>query len=215
MRRQPKELFIFDLDGTLADTYTAIERSLNFTRESLGLRRVSFSTVKKSVGHGDRIFIETFSPPAQVEKALRIYRRHHQKSLKVYSYPRPFARYLLYCLKRKGKRIAVASNRPTRFTRIVVKATGLEKYLDYILCADRVGAIKPSPKILKAIMRKFSIPQSLTVYIGDMAIDLETARRAGVDAVFVKGGSGTAKEARKFKGVKIVSSLKEVKEIYA
>jgi phosphoglycolate phosphatase-like HAD superfamily hydrolase len=47
-----------------------------------------------------------------------------------------------------------------------------------------------------------------------MDIDLETAKRAGVDVIFIKGGSSHASVAGKYKNAKTISSLKEVSKIY-
>ncbi|MFH1767577.1 MAG: HAD family hydrolase [Candidatus Omnitrophota bacterium] len=214
-RKIEKKLFIFDLDGTLADAYRAIEKSLNFALEKFAYKPVAFSEVKKKVGGGDRLFIEEFFLPKDVEPALAIYRRDHKETLKAYSRCRPYAKMLLLRLRRRGKKIAIASNRPFAYTDIVLKKTGIKKYIDDTLCADMVKRRKPHPEMLRLLLKRFRLKPKEAVYIGDMAIDLEAARRGRIDALFVSGGSGTKQEARKFKKVKIVSSLKEVLSIYA
>jgi phosphoglycolate phosphatase-like HAD superfamily hydrolase len=47
-----------------------------------------------------------------------------------------------------------------------------------------------------------------------MDIDLETAKRASIDAVYVKGGSSTLKEIKKYKNKKIISDLREIIKLY-
>lgn len=39
---------------------------------------------------------------------------------------------------------------------------------------------KPNPTMLRAIMRRFAVPASRTVFVGDQEIDREAALRAGV-----------------------------------
>ena len=90
-----KKLFIFDLDGTLADAYKAIFRSLNYVRAKLGYSPVSFGAAKANVGNGVKAFIESFFPKGKVEAALKLYRAHHKKSLKKYAQPKPYAKMLL------------------------------------------------------------------------------------------------------------------------
>ncbi len=208
-----KKLFIFDLDGTLIDAYKAIANSLNYTLKRLGYKRVSFYRIKRSVGRGDRAFIETFFLEKDVEKALGIYRQHHEKSLLKYSELKPYASFVLDYLKRKKKIIALASNRPERFSRLVLKRLGIERFFDIILCADQISSHKPSPEILYKIMERFKIKPPAAVFIGDMDIDLETARRAKVDAIFIKGGSSTLREVKAYKDKMVIGCLKDILKV--
>jgi len=212
--RIKKQIFIFDLDGTLADAYTAIEKSLNFTRHHLGLSPVAYKQAKKNVGHGDKQFVQAFFSKKQLPLALSIYRNHHKKSLKTYARLNPYAKMLLYLLKRKGKIVAIASNRPHYYANIIIKKTGIRKYLDYVLCADQIQSHKPRPRILKDILKKFRFKKEQAVYAGDMDVDLETAQRAKIDAVFVRGGSSTLKEVKRYRNKKAVNSLRDIITLY-
>lgn len=205
-----KKLFIFDLDGTLVDAYTAIWKSLNFTLKKLGYHSVGFRKAKINVGKGDRAFMEAFFAKDDIDKALKIYRSHHEKTLKVYTRFKPYARRMLCAFRNNKKKIAIASNRPRYFTDIIIKTLGLEKYLDYILCGDEIKSLKPNPKILNIIIKKFRVKKAEAVFVGDMNIDLETARRAGVDAIFIKGGSSPLKDIKKYKNKRIIFSLREI-----
>jgi len=211
-----KKLFIFDVDGTLVEAYRAIRQSLNHALVELGYKKeVSLETVKYSVGRGDVLFIKKFFKLAEREKALEIYRKHHKKSLLKLVKAAPLARQTLYSLKRKKKLIAVASNRPTQFTEIILKQTGLKKHLDYVLCADKLEKLKPDPAILFRLMEKFKVRREETVFIGDMDIDMLTAKKAGVEKVFIKGGSTPLSALKKDYGkIRVIASLKEVVEVY-
>lgn len=208
-----KKLFIFDVDGTLVDAYKAIALSLNFTLKSLGYPRVSLQEVKMKVGRGDRLFIGTFFDQKDIEKALRMFRAHHKKSLLSFSRLRPKARQVLNALKRKKKNIVVASNRPKKFTLSLLNKLDIKKYFDEIHCADELGALKPDPKILNNILKRFGVKREAAVYVGDMHIDLETAKRAKIDAVFIKGGSTSLRDVKAYKK-KVISHLGEILELY-
>jgi len=147
-----KKLFIFDLDGTLVDAYAAIISSLNFTMRALGAATQDEKTIKKAVGRGDQKLLESFVRPADIKKALAIYRRHHLYSLKTQIRWLPAAKELLRCLKKKGKRLAIASNRPVRFTKIILKSLGASKFFDKVLCADQLKFGKPHPLILHKLI---------------------------------------------------------------
>jgi len=206
-----KKLFIFDLDGTLADAYGAIEKSINFTLKRLGLMPVAYREVKRRVGKGDRLFMRSFFPAKDMEKALKLYRPHHAKALLKYTRLRPYAKKLLYTLKREKKLLAIASNRPYYYTNIILKTLGIRKYFDVVLCADQINSLKPDPKILHIIIKKMGVSKEEAVYTGDMDIDMETARRAKVDAIFITGGSSTLSAVKKYKNKKVVYSLAGIK----
>ena len=206
-----KRLFIFDLDGTLADAYGAIEKSINFTLKRLGLPLVAYQEVKKRVGRGDRLFMKSFFPAKDMEKVLKVYRPHHAKALLRYTRLKPYAKKLLYTLKKEKKLLAIASNRPYYYTNIILKKLGIRKYFDVVLCADQINSLKPGPKILYTIIKKLGVSKEETVYTGDMDIDMETAKRAKVDAIFITGGSSTINAVKKYENKKVIHSLAKFK----
>ena len=205
-----KKLFIFDLDGTVADAYTAIWKSLNFTRGKFGLGPVSYDESKRKVGRGDRLFMEMFFPNDRMEEALDIYKKHHKKSLVRYSKQKKNARKVLSILAKRSKLLAIASNRPYYFTKVILKSLDMKKYFDIVACADQVGSIKPDPGILYYVLRKLRVKIQDAVFIGDMGIDMETAKRASMDAIFITGGSSSVNSVRKYKNKKVIRSLEEI-----
>jgi HAD superfamily hydrolase (TIGR01549 family) len=209
-----KKLFIFDIDGTLVDSYKAIERSLNFTRKKFKRPPVSSLKVKRSVGEGDRPFVETFFPKEEVERALATYRRHHEKALLRHARLYPRARKVLSLLRRRKKIVAVASNRPAYFADILLRKLDIKKYFHAVYCGDELKSYKPKPKILQVILKRFGINKADAVYIGDMAIDIETAKRAKVEAVFKKGGSSSLNEVSRYKDKRVIGDLEDIFKIY-
>ena len=155
------KLVIFDLDGTLVNAYPAVSRSVNYTLKSLGFAPRSHTEIKRSVGSGDRKLMVHFVGEKLADKALAIYRPHHIKALKQGAVKLlPGALGILKFLKGKGYKLAIASNRPTKFTRIILKVLGLLRFFDVVLCADKVDRPKPYPDILWAIAKRLSLDKS-------------------------------------------------------
>lgn len=206
-------MVIFDLDGTLVDAYRAIEKSLNFTLKRLGHRPVGPYKVRMSVGWGDENFIRKFFREEKVKEALKIYRRHHKASLPKYSRLLPGAKRILQYLRRRGYKLAVASNRPQRFTKILLRNLDLRKYFDLVVCAKNKDEIKPNPTLLQKITRRLKVDADEAIYVGDMTIDVYAGKNAGIKTVAVLGGSSSKSELKRAKPFKIISKLAELKSI--
>lgn len=209
------KLVIFDLDGTLVDAYQAITGSFNYAMQKLNYPLQKPQVIRRAVGWGDANLLKPFVAAKDLDKALLIYRRHHAISLLKGSRLLPGALGVLSALKKRNFKLAVASNRPTRFSLILIRHLRLKDYFSYILCADKLKRGKPHPQILKRIMRKFRVKPAETLYIGDMAIDAETGRRAGVNTVIVTGGSSSRSEIRKEKPWCVITNINASLRLFA
>ncbi len=207
------KLVIFDLDGTLLDAYTAIEKSFNYVMGLFNLKAQSAAVVRRLVGWGDINLLKPYIAPENLNKALTLYRIHHKQSLVKYSYLYPSVKCLLRRLKNKGYKLAVASNRPSKFSRILLKHLGLGIFFDYVLCKDQVKYGKPHPAMLNRITRRFGIKKAQALYVGDMAIDAQAGRRAKIKTIIVTGGSSSKPEIKKEKPFKIISAIGELIEL--
>jgi len=207
------KLVIFDLDGTLIDAYAAISSSYNYVMRKLGLAPKSPAVIRRLVGWGDKNLLRPHVPEHSLDKALRFYRNHHKLSLIRRSHLYPHARMLLRRLKTRGFKLAVASNRPSRFSLILLKHLRIIGLFDYILCADKLKRGKPDPEILNKIVKRFALKKSQVLYIGDMVIDAQAGRRAKVKTIIVTGGSSNIAEIKKEHPFKIISGLDKLAKI--
>jgi phosphoglycolate phosphatase len=204
------KLIIFDLDGTLVDAYPAITASFNYVMKKLNYPLQKPITIRRAVGWGDKDLLSPFVKSRDLEMALALYRRNHKTALLKKSSLLPGVKYVLKKLKKQGYKLAVASNRPTVFSLVLIRHLKLNRYLDYILCADSPRFRKPHPQMLNRIMNKFFAKPSESLYVGDMTIDAQTGRRAKVKTVIVTTGSSSGLEIRKEKPYRIIGNIKEL-----
>lgn len=204
------KLIIFDLDGTLVDAYPAIISSFNYAMALFKYNRKAGGIIRRAVGWGDENLLKPFVKKKDLKEALSVYRRHHKKALLKGSKLLPAARKILTYLKAKGYKLAIASNRPTRFSLILIRHLKIGKYFDYILCSDKLRRGKPHPEILEKIITRFFLKPEQALYVGDMTIDAKAGRRAKVDTIIVTTGSSNIKEIAKEKPYRIIGSLGEL-----
>ncbi len=210
------KLVIFDLDGTIVDAYRAIKNSINFTLKTLGHPQVSSYAVRRAVGWGDENFIKSFIKEDQeAQRALVIYRKHHKTSLLKFSRVIPGVRKVLSFLRNRDIELAIASNRPPRFTDILLKHLDLKKYFDLIVCAKNKEEIKPKPDLLLRIIKRLKVAPRQALYVGDMVIDVYAGKNAKIRTISVLGGSSTKEELRKARPFKIIQSLEGFKKFFS
>jgi len=204
---------LFDLDGTLIDAYQAIIQSFNHTMRRLHYPVKPDTVIRRAVGWGDENLLKPFVRREDLARALRIYRHHHKGALLKGSRLLPGVKRTLKYLKAKGYILAVASNRPTRFSRILVVGLKLAPFFSYMLCADKLKHGKPHPEILKKIMKRLSVEPHEALYVGDMRIDAQAGRRARVKTIVVTTGSSSLREIKKENPFCIIKKISHLKEI--
>ena len=113
----------------------------------------------------------------------------------------------------RNYKLAIASNRPARFSNILLRTLGLKQYFDVVICAENSNEIKPSPRILLKIIKKLKVDKDEVLYVGDMVIDVYAGRNAGLKTIAIPGGSSSRLELKRARPFKIISKLKEVLKI--
>ncbi len=207
------KLIIFDLDGTLIDAYPAIISSFNYTMQRLNYSAQDALTIRRAVGWGDENLLRPFIKKKEVSYALSIYRRHHKLALLRESRLFPKVDRVLAYLKKKGYILAVASNRPSRFSWILIRHLKLKKYFNYVLCADKLKHIKPHPEIINKIIQRFTLKPEETIYVGDMAIDAQAGRGAKVKTIVVTTGSSEKSEIKREQPYRIIGRVAQLLKI--
>lgn len=113
------------------------------------------------------------------------------ESWRVYDDSRP----TLEALRAAGCRLGVVSNWDSRLIE-VLKLLELDAYFETIAVSHLEGIEKPDPRIFERALERMEAEPAQALHIGDRPdMDLEGARRAGVDAVVIDR-SGRFPDAR-------------------
>jgi phosphoglycolate phosphatase len=187
---------VLDLDGTLIDAFDGIHDALSHTMRALGFAEQPFLATKRMVGHGlEALLVRAMGPkPEVLAQAVPIYRARYAQIALSSAKPLPGAERLLRTLHGRGVGLALASNKPSYFSRQILDGLGWGAWFTSVLGPDVVGAPKPAPVMLERALSDLRARTQDAVYVGDMTVDLETARAAQVRAILVATGSMSREE---------------------
>lgn len=205
--------FVFDLDGTLIDSYGAIAYSVNAARQAHGLGALTVDDVRHRVGHGLEHLMADVLGPQHVESGVRAFRETYDRVCEETTVALPDAASTLASLHARGYRLSVASNKPARFSRRLLDRLGLLTHLATVEGPDTVGTTKPDPAMIFRCMNVMETPAGAAAYVGDMALDVESAAHAGVPVVLVSGGSSQIEELRST-GQLVLNRLRDILDLF-
>lgn len=94
--------------------------------------------------------------------------------------PMPAMGELVRELKEAGRGIYLCSNASLRLRVYQNRIPGIE-YFDGILVSAEEKLLKPEPEIFERLFEKFSIRPEESFFIDDLAVNIEGARRCGMD----------------------------------
>ena len=185
---------VFDLDGTLLDSYAAIHDSLNAVLESMGLPAVTLEETRRRVGRGLDVLMAESVGEARRDEGVRLFRDHYEKSGPESTRLLPGADEVTRTLAGRRVKLAIASNKPARFSRQLLEHLGMLERFGVVYGPDDGFPPKPAPHMLFMALGVLGVRSADALYVGDMPIDVLTARAAGVAIAVVPTGSSTRKE---------------------
>lgn len=181
------KLVIFDLDGTLLNTLEDLANSGNHVLRQHGFPIHSMETYRYFIGNGIPMLVRRMLPP---ELSDDIYRQCLDEFIAYYEEhkadkTRPYdgISETLTQLQNMGIKVAVATNKIHSAVAPLMK-----EYFPTILfdslCGQQSGVKpKPDPQTVFRILKDTGCSAGETLYVGDSAVDMDTAHNAGLRAV--------------------------------
>jgi phosphoglycolate phosphatase len=209
-------LYIFDFDGTLADSGLGIAYSIQAFSKQKGLPIYTERQILDAVGHGVDELLDKLYPTNNfndeqrydfIEEFIEVYRQNQKQKTFLYS----GAEELLRNLVKNNKKIAIVSNKPEDLLIDVVKSLGLDE-LPWIKIAgaETFSEPKPSAVPLEEVMKLANESPENTVMVGDSDADYLAAVNAKSDFLGCSFGIGSQYLATHYPEIKIIHSITEV-----
>lgn len=190
----PPRAVVFDLDGTLVDAYAAIHESLGVVLEAFGRPPVTREETRRMVGMGLEVLVTRAVGAENLAEGVRLFRERYEMVGLESTRLLPGAESVTRTLFESGVRLAIASNKPARFTRPLLEVLGLSQRFGFVAGPDDGFPPKPAPHMVFMALGTLGVPATGAVYVGDMPVDVATARAAQLPVIVVPTGSATPEE---------------------
>ena len=183
------EGIIFDVEGTLVDSVSQNQRSLQDALEKSG-HRVPIQTLRLYSGLDDQA-LQLTVPEASgrermaiLEDRREIYERDYLPNVK----PFEGARDVIRTLSEHNRRVALATDCKGVAFRRYMSLLDAGDYITATACGDDLEHGKPDPRLVGIALRKLGLAASQTVMVGDTPYDAEAGIEAGTKAAGVLTG---------------------------
>jgi phosphoglycolate phosphatase len=179
--RRPTVL-LWDWDNTLVDAWAGIAAALNATFDAFAMPSWTVSETRARV----RVSLRDSFPwmfGDEWPRARDIFYATLESEHLAHLHPMAGAE---DALAAAPGRQAVVSNKAGRFLRAEVASLGWNQYFAAVIGAGDANADKPDPAPIHLALARLGAAADTTVwYLGDTALDMQTARAAGVTAVLI------------------------------
>lgn len=207
------QLFIFDWDGTLADSAGQIVSEMQRAIVELNLPPRDDRTIRELIGLGWQDVLGRLFPeldPMTVLRQLMDYRRRMPPTR---AHEAPLFEGVLDSLSelhRGGKRLAIATGKPrVGLDASFVAHPGLHALISLSRCADETAS-KPDPLMLRQILEVTGLSPDEALMIGDTEFDVAMARAIGMPALGVGCGVHEHDRLLDAGAAAVIDSVKEM-----
>ncbi len=198
---------IFDWSGTLVDDLPAVWQATNHVFRLAGIAELTLEQFRAEFCLPFKRFYDRYTPHIplpQLEEWFHTHYRQVQDSICELPHAREFLR---WC-RQRGVRTFVLSSVHRQHFAAQCELTGFQEYVDrpYIEVLDK------RTKILE-LLSENGLSAAETLFIGDMAHDIETAKHGGIASCAVLTGYTGLEQLRASKPTLIVEHLGELRTI--
>ena len=176
-------VFIWDMDGTLVDSYPAIVPATQLACAEAGLHfsadEIHEAVIRTSVGS----FLETVCgerglDPTPLKARFSQINDTHIDAIRAI----PHAEETLQALVDAGHRSFVYTHRGAS-CRAILAQTGLLPYFTEVVTALDGFPRKPDPAAILYLMEKYHLSPAASFYVGDRSLDVDAANNAGIGSI--------------------------------
>jgi HAD superfamily hydrolase (TIGR01509 family) len=205
---------IFDLDGTLIDSYQAHVESFLRALSRFGLT-IENKEIHRRFGKPAKQIVKEILPENQHRHIDEIVRYKRLEFIETSKNMQVFdgVETLLKHLKDKGFRtcLATSADRPSVIR--VLNKFDLENYFDMVISSNDVKEAKPNPEMFIQASKRLEVEPKNCLVIGDSPFDVIAAKKAKMNVIIVDNNPFQKTEILSHK-VPIVSNINQLTKFF-
>jgi len=180
--------YIFDFEGTLANTQKAVFKAWEMTCYEMSLPRPKIEAIKLMKSWDLVKIAEVVGNNQNTSQIVATYKQNYQK---IESRVTLFEAVLetLQNLKEQNKSLYIVSSKTSQALEIVTENLGIKDLFVQTVGAEDIEFAKPNPAVIELLITKYSLNKSETIMIGDTLVDIQMGQNAGVKTCGVSWGS--------------------------
>ncbi|MHB8126672.1 MAG: HAD family hydrolase [Desulfitobacteriaceae bacterium] len=191
------DVVLFDLDGTLTDPKLGIINSIQYSLKHFGILETDINRLINFIGPP---LIESFMEyycfdENKATLAVKKYREYFStkgifENVVYLSIPE-----LLEELFASGKKLVVATSKPTNFAQQILDHFKLSKYFQFTAGSNLDGTRTRKSEVIAHALKECELEAGMNVVmIGDRKYDIIGAKEIGLDSIGVLYGYGSRRE---------------------
>jgi len=180
---------LFDIDGTLLDTFDFIYGAFEHTYKVHGIPPLSRNEISHLMGGPLPEVYATMAPghdPTALTETHRQFQENNLHLAKLF----PDTVKVLDALQERGLKLAAITTRSIRTSVLSLEENGIARYFDLVVSAEDVARHKPDPEPIVKAIEALNIMPSEAIMVGDTTADIMAGKNAGTKTVAALYGFG-------------------------
>lgn len=210
------ETILFDLDGTLTDPKIGITKSVQYALDKMGIREDDLDKLEPFIGPPLLWAFKEFygMNTSEAEQAIAFYRERFSVVGLYENNVYPGIPELLTELQRQGKKLVVATSKPTVFSVKILEHFGLEGYFSLIAGSNLDGTRVEKAEVIEFALKEAGVGNGKgVIMVGDREHDIIGAHKNNLPVVAVSYGYGSTEELANAKPNFIAESVLELEKL--
>lgn len=207
---------LFDLDGTLTNPRLGIGNSLKYALRQMHVDGYSDEILEKFVGPPLQDNFKNLFGMNERNTALAVehFRTYFGERGLYENEPYAGISELLEELHLSGKRVYVVTSKLEKYSKMIMRHFGFDRYLDDLQGAEATGKHSGKGQLIEQLMsRNRIVPSASVVMVGDTHFDLIGAQENEISSIAVTYGFGTSESLSGCDPNYIVDSVDELAEL--
>ncbi len=203
------DIYLFDFDGTLCDTTEGIFNSIIYSLKCYGIEETDRKKLEFFVGPP---LFESYKTVYGVSDddakwLIEKYREHYRTKAAEESSIYDGIKDMLCELKKRDKKVAVASSKPQVFVEEISQHHDIFKFYDFVSAENFKNNHSSKEALINACLDFFGNPdKSRVIMVGDRFYDIDGANAVGIDSAGAVYGFGTEEELKNAGATYILNS---------